>query len=155
MPFAAGGQIDVVARVLAAVMTHKRFGVATAARIKTLPQTPMLAEPGLKGFDVAVRHGIYAPKGTPKEATAKFGAAMRAALKAPAVVAKMDELGAVIVPESKQTPAGLQTGLQQATARYAPVIKAAGQFADGGSGLFDGGGRRPLPRTRQRSHSKG
>jgi hypothetical protein len=40
------------------------------------------------------------------------------------------ELGAVIVPEDKQTPAGLQTWLQQEIARYGPVIRAAGQFAD-------------------------
>ena len=110
--------------------TVKLFGVTTAARLKTLPGTPTLAEQGLKGFDVVVWHGIYAPKGTPKEAVEKFGAALKTALKDPAVVAKMDELGAVIVPEAKQTPAGLQTWLQQETARYAPVIKAAGQFAD-------------------------
>jgi tripartite-type tricarboxylate transporter receptor subunit TctC len=89
-----------------------------------------LAEQGLKGFEVVVWHGIYAPKGTPNEATTKFGAALKAALKEPSVVAKLDELGAVIVPDAKLTPAGLQTWLQQETARYAPVIKAAGQFAD-------------------------
>ena len=42
----------------------------------------------------------------------------------------LNELGAVIVPDAKQTPAGLQTWLAEETARYAPVIKAAGQFAD-------------------------
>jgi tripartite-type tricarboxylate transporter receptor subunit TctC len=108
----------------------KLYGVTTAGRIKTLASTPTLAEQGLKGFEVVVWHGIYAPKGTPKEAIDKFGAALKAALKDPAIVAKLDDLGAVIVPEAKQTPAGLQTWLQQETARYAPVIKAAGQFAD-------------------------
>jgi hypothetical protein len=43
---------------------------------------------------------------------------------------KLDELGAVIVPENKQTPEGLRVWLAEETARYAPVIKAAGQFAD-------------------------
>ena len=131
-----GGQVDLLCDQTTSTTPHikagtvKLFGVTTPARLKTLPGTPTLAEQGLKGFDVVVWHGIYAPKGTPKEATAKFGAALQAALKDPAVVAKMDELGAVIVPEAKQTPAGLQTWLQQETARYAPVIKAAGQFAD-------------------------
>ena len=131
-----GGQVDLLCDQTTATTpqikanTVKLYGVTTAARLKTLPQTPTLAEQGLKGFDVVVWHGIYAPKGTPKEAIDKFGAALRAALKDPAVIAKMDELGAVIVPEAKQTPAGLQTWLQQETARYAPVIKAAGQFAD-------------------------
>jgi tripartite-type tricarboxylate transporter receptor subunit TctC len=79
---------------------------------------------------VVVWHGIYAPKGTPKEAIDKFGAALKAALKDPAVLKTLNDLGAVVVPESKQSPVGLQTWLAQETARYAPVIKAAGQFAD-------------------------
>ena len=54
--------------------TVKLFGVTTAARLKTLPGTPTLAEQGLKGFDVVVWHGIYAPKGTPKEAIERRGA---------------------------------------------------------------------------------
>ena len=108
----------------------KLFGVTTAARLKTLPDAPTLAEQGLKGFEVVVWHGIYAPKGTPKEAIDKFGAALRVALKDPVVAQRLNDLGAVVVPEAKQSPAGLQTWLAQETARYAPIIKAAGQFAD-------------------------
>ena len=108
----------------------KLYGVTTPARIKSLPDAPTLSEQGLKGAEIVVWHGIYAPKGTPKEAIDKFGAALRTALADPAVVKRMEELGAVIVPEAKQSPAGLQTWLTQENARYAPVIKAAGQFAD-------------------------
>jgi tripartite-type tricarboxylate transporter receptor subunit TctC len=131
-----GSQVDLLCDQTTSTTQHikagsvKLYGVTTAARIKTLASTPTLAEQGLKGFEVVVWHGIYAPKGTPKEAIDKFGAALKAALKDPSVVAKLDELGAVIVPDAKLTPAGLQTWLQQETARYAPVIKAAGQFAD-------------------------
>jgi tripartite-type tricarboxylate transporter receptor subunit TctC len=108
----------------------KLYGVTTASRLKTLPDTPTLAEQGLPGFHVVVWHGIYAPKGTPKEAVAKFGAALRAALKDPAVAPRLAELGAIVPADDKLTPAGLHTWLQQETLRYAPVIKAAGQFAD-------------------------
>jgi len=131
-----GGQVDLLCDQTTQTTQHikagsvKLYGVTTPARLKTLPDAPTLAEQGLKGFEVVVWHGIYAPKGTPKEAIDKFGAALRAALKDPAVVQQMNELGAVIVPEAKQTPAGLQAWLAQETARYAPVIKAAGQFAD-------------------------
>ena len=131
-----GGQVDLLCDQTTSTTQHikagtvKLYGVTTGARIKTLPDVPTLAEQGLKGFEVVVWHGIYAPKGTPKEAIDKFGAALRAALKDPAVTAKLDELGAVIVADAKLTPAGLQAWLQQETARYAPVIKAAGQFAD-------------------------
>jgi tripartite-type tricarboxylate transporter receptor subunit TctC len=131
-----GGQVDLLCDQTTSTTQHikagsvKLYGVTTLSRLKTLPDAPTLAEQGLKGFEVVVWHGIYAPKGTPKEAIEKFGAALRAALKDPAVTQQMNELGAVIVPEAKQTPAGLQAWLAQETTRYAPVIKAAGQFAD-------------------------
>ena len=131
-----GSQVDLLCDQTTSTTPHiksgavKLFGVTTPARLKTLPDVPTLAEQGLKGFDVVVWHGIYAPKGTPKEAIDKFGSAVKAALKDPAVVSRLDELGAVIVPDDKLTPAGLQTWLKQDTDRYAPVIKAAGQFAD-------------------------
>lgn len=108
----------------------KMYGVTASERLPSMPDAPTLAEQGLKDFQMVVWHGIYAPKGTPKDVTAKFGDAVRVALKDPAVVKRMAELGAVIVPEIKQTPEGLQTWLKQETARYAPVLKAAGQFAD-------------------------
>jgi tripartite-type tricarboxylate transporter receptor subunit TctC len=131
-----GSQVDLLCDQTTSTTQHikagsvKLSGVTAAARIKTMASTPTLAEQGVNGFEVVVWHGIYAPKGTPKEAIDKFGAALKAALKEPSVVAKLDELCAVIVPDAKLTPAGLQTWLQQETARYAPVIKAAGQFAD-------------------------
>lgn len=131
-----GGQVDLLCDQTTSTTPHikagnvKLYGVTTTSRIKTLPDVPTLAEQGLPGFQMVVWHGVYAPKGTPKEAVEKFGAALRAALKDPAVSNKLAELGAIIVAEDKQTPAGLQTWLQQETLRYGPVIKAAGQFAD-------------------------
>ena len=108
----------------------KLYGVTTPARLKTLPDTPTLAEQGLSAFQVVVWHGIYAPKGTPKDAVEKFGAALKTALKDPAVAQRLADLGAVIPSDDKLTPAGLQSWLETETQRYAPVIKAAGQFAD-------------------------
>ena len=131
-----GGQVDLLCDQTTSTTQYikagsvKLYGVTTAQRLKTLPEAPTLAEQGLKGFEVVVWHGIYAPKGTPKEAIDKFGASLKEALKDPTVAQRLDELGAVVVPEAKQSPAGLKTWLAQETARYAPVIKAAGQFAD-------------------------
>src|SRR5690606_24182549 len=42
----------------------KFYGVTTLNRIQKLPDAPTLDEQGLKGFEVKVWHGIYAPKGT-------------------------------------------------------------------------------------------
>ena len=106
------------------------YGVTTANRIKALPDAPTLAEQGLKGFEVMVWHGVYAPKGTPREALDKVNAALRTALKDPAVSTRLAELGAENVPDAKLTPEGLRTWLKQETERWAPVIKAAGVYAD-------------------------
>jgi len=131
-----GGQVDLLCDQTTQTTPHikagsvKFYGVTTKDRIKVLPDAPTLAEQGLKGFEVVVWHGIYAPKGTPKEATEKFATALRAALKDPVVVQRMTELGAEFVPESKLTPDGLRTWLKQETDRWGPVIKAAGVYAD-------------------------
>jgi len=131
-----GGQVDLLCDQTTSTTPHIKagsvqlYGVTTTSRLKTLPEAPTLAEQGLAGFQVVVWHGIYAPKGTPKEAIDKFGNALRAALKDAAVAPRLAELGGVVPADDKLTPAGLQSWLQQETARYAPVIKAAGQFAD-------------------------
>jgi tripartite-type tricarboxylate transporter receptor subunit TctC len=131
-----GGQVDLLCDQTTQTMPHikagtvKFYGVTTKDRIKVLPDAPTLAEQGLKGFEVVVWHGIYAPKGTPKEATDKFASALRAALKDPTVVQRMTELGAEFVPDSKLSPEGLRSWLKQETDRWGPVIKAAGVYAD-------------------------
>jgi tripartite-type tricarboxylate transporter receptor subunit TctC len=108
----------------------KLYGVTTRERVTVLPDTPTLGEAGLKDFEVKVWHGIYAPKGTPPAALEKLNAALRASLKDPVVVARMTDLAAEIVPESKQSPEGLRTWLQAEIDKWGPVIKAAGVFAD-------------------------
>jgi tripartite-type tricarboxylate transporter receptor subunit TctC len=131
-----GGQVDLLCDQTTSTTPFikagsvKLYGVTTAARLKTLPDTPTLAEQGLAGFQVVVWHGIYAPKGTPKEAIDKFRAALKVALKDPAVAPRLAELGAIVPADDKLTSEGLKSWLQAETARYAPVIKAAGQFAD-------------------------
>ena len=131
-----GGQVDLLCDQTTQTMPQIKagsvrfYGVTTAQRIKALPDAPTLAEQGLKGFEVMVWHGIYAPKGTPKEATEKFNAAVRTALKDPNVMARMADLGAEIVPDAKLTPDGLRSWLKQETERWGPVIKAAGVYAD-------------------------
>ena len=131
-----GGQVDLMCDQTTQTVPQIKagsvrfYGVTTAQRIKALPDAPTLAEQGLKGFEVMVWHGIYGPKGTPREATEKFNAAVRTALKDPNVMARMAELGAEIVPDAKLTPEGLRNWLKQETERWGPVIKAAGVYAD-------------------------
>lgn len=131
-----GGQVDLLCDQTTSTTPHikagtvKLYGVTTAQRIKAMPEVPTLAEQGLKGFQMVVWHGIYAPKGTPQPVLQKLNAAVRAALKDPAFQQRMKELGADIVAEDKQTPDGLRSWLKSETDRLGPVIRAAGVYAD-------------------------
>ena len=131
-----GGQVDILCDQTTQTTQHIKagtvnmYGVTTKQRIRALPDAPTLTEGGLKDFEVIVWHGIYAPKGTPAANIEKFGSAVRTALKDPAFVARMADLGAEIVPDSKQTPDGLRTWLQSEINKWGPVIKSAGVYAD-------------------------
>ena len=131
-----GGQVDLLCDQTTQTTQHikagtvKLYGVTTKQRIRALPEVPTLSESGMKDFEVIVWHGVYAPKGTPAAVIEKVGAALRASLKDPAFAARMADLGAEIVPESKQSPEGLRSWLQSEINKWGPVIRSAGVYAD-------------------------
>jgi tripartite-type tricarboxylate transporter receptor subunit TctC len=110
----------------------KAFAVTTTKRLSTpaLKNLPTLDESGLKGFNVAIWHGLYAPKGSPKPALDKLNAALREALKDPEFGKRQEALGAVIVTDERLTPAGHKAFVEAEIAKWGPAIKAAGQYAD-------------------------
>ena len=108
----------------------KVYGVTSAKRVATLPNVPTLQEGGLRGFEVGVWHGIYAPKGTPKAAIDKLVAALQAATKDPDFAKRMADLGATVYGVDKQTPAAHAALLKSEVERWSPIIKKAGAYAD-------------------------
>ena len=108
----------------------KVFGVTTLNRLTALPNVPTLDEQGLKGFEVKVWHGMYAPKGTPAPVLEKIGAALRVAMQDPMVKQRLGDLSSQIVSADKMTPAGLKNYLESEIAKWGPVIKKAGVYAD-------------------------
>jgi tripartite-type tricarboxylate transporter receptor subunit TctC len=108
----------------------KAFAVTSPKRLASLPDIPTLQEQGLKGADVSIWHGLYAPKGTPKPVIDKLVAAMQQALKDPAVTQKFADLGAITYPADKQTPQALQAHLKSEIDKWGPIIKKAGVYAD-------------------------
>jgi len=108
----------------------KAYGVTTASRIASFPNLPTLDEQGLKGFDLVVWNGLFAPKGTPKPALDKLVAALQTAVQAPAFRARLADLGAEPVPPAKATPASLGTLLKAEVEKWAPIIRKSGVYAD-------------------------
>ncbi len=111
----------------------KAFAVTTAkplSKHKLLKDYPSLQEMGLKGFDLTVWHGLYAPKGTPPAVVKQINDALKLALKDPDFLKKQDALGAVVVTDGRIEPAAHKAFVASEIAKLKPVIEAAKQFAD-------------------------
>jgi tripartite-type tricarboxylate transporter receptor subunit TctC len=108
----------------------KVYGVTTKTRVPSLPDVPTLNEAGLPNFEVAVWHGLYAPKGTPKPVIDSLANALQHALKDPNVKSRFAELGTEPVPESKAKPEALRAFLKSEIDKWSPIIKKAGVYAD-------------------------
>jgi tripartite-type tricarboxylate transporter receptor subunit TctC len=110
----------------------KAYAVTTSKRLTTpaLAKLPTLDEAGLKGFNVSTWHAFYAPKGTPKAVVDKLNAALKVALKDAEFVKREESLGAVIVNDARVNGAEHKKFVEAETAKWGPIIKAAGQYAD-------------------------
>jgi tripartite-type tricarboxylate transporter receptor subunit TctC len=108
----------------------KAYAVTTKARLKALPDLPTADEAGLTGFELAVWHGLFAPKGTPPAIVAKLSMALKGALKDPDLVRRFNDISTDPMPEARATPEIAQRTLVSEIDRWAPIIKAAGQYAD-------------------------
>ena len=133
-----GGQIDLMCdqttNTTAQIEGKKvnAYAVTTAKRLTTpaLKDLPSLQEAGLKGFEVTIWHGLYAPKGTPADVIAKVNSALKTALKDPEFIAKQEKLGAVIVTDKRVEPAEHKKFVAAEIAKWSPVIANAKQYID-------------------------
>jgi tripartite-type tricarboxylate transporter receptor subunit TctC len=108
----------------------KVYGVTTKTRLAAMPNVPTLNESGLPGFEVAVWHGLYAPRGTPKAVVDSLAGALQVALKDPVVKQRFGDLGTEPVADSRARPEALRAHLKSEIDRWGPIITKAGIYAD-------------------------
>ena len=108
----------------------KGYAVTTKTRLKALPDLPTADEAGLKGFELGVWHGLFAPKGLPPAMVAKLSGALRTALKDPDLIKRFNDISTDAMPDVRATPEEAQRTLLSEIDRWAPIIKASGQYAD-------------------------
>ena len=133
-----GGQVDLMCDQTTnttgqiAANKVKAYAVSTLQPLTTpaLAKLPTLDSQGLKGFNVSVWHGLYAPKGTPAAVTDTINKALRAALKDADFIKKQEALGAVIVNDDRLSAAGHKKFVAAEIDKWGVAIKAAGQYAD-------------------------
>jgi len=133
-----GGQVDIMCDQTTNTSAQieggkvKGYAVTSPRRLTTpaLAKLPTLDESGMKGFNVSIWHGMYAPKGTPKPIQDQVNAALRKALADPEFIKRQEALGAVVVTDARLGPAEHKRFVEAEINKWGPVIKAAGQYAD-------------------------
>jgi len=101
----------------------RAIGVASPARLKTLPEVPTVAEQGVKDFVAFAWQGLVVPAGTPADTVAKLGKALQEALEAPPVKARFEALALEAMPGTPQQMAEYTRAERQ---RWGQVVKSAG-----------------------------
>jgi tripartite-type tricarboxylate transporter receptor subunit TctC len=131
-----GGQVDFMCDQTTNTTSQIRagkikvYGVTTKARVPSLPDVPTLHEAGLPGFEVTVWHALFAPKSTPPAIVAQLTKGLQDALKDSTVKQRFAELGAEPVVDSRATPDALRAHLKAEIAKWGPIIRKAGVYAD-------------------------
>ena len=125
------GQIDLTFGQAANYLAHvrggrlKAFAVLAKQRWWAAPDVPTMDEAGVPGFYSSFWHGLWVPKGTPKDVVAKLHAVVVDALADPALRKRFSEIGQEIWPRDMQTPEALAAMQKAEIERWWPIIKDA------------------------------
>jgi len=103
----------------------KAFAVLAKQRWWAAPDVPTMDEAGVPGLHASFWHGLWAPKGTPKDIIAKLNTALVEALDDPAVRRRLAEIGQGTWPREQQTPEALAAQQKAEIAKWWPIVKAA------------------------------
>ena len=127
------GQTHFMFAPVAAAMPHVKAGklralaVTSAARLKSLPDVPTMAEVGHKDFVVEQWQAVYAPARTPSAITQRLNSEINKALLEPSIIELADKLGVTLVGGTPQRLAEVQ---QRDSATWLRVIRAGNIKAD-------------------------
>jgi len=116
-----------VAMTQAKANTVRALGVTSMEPLAMWADLPTLASQGLKAFDVSAWFGLVAPAATPAPVLDKIREALIKSMQAPAVRAKLQEQGMVVIAgTSDQFRAFIRSEID----RWAPVVRASGARVD-------------------------
>jgi tripartite-type tricarboxylate transporter receptor subunit TctC len=127
------GEVQMMALTMALAKARIQAGqmrglaVTSPTRSPAMPDLPTVAESGYPGFDVNTWFAYLAPAGTPAEVVNRLNTEINAAMKQPAVMTRLQNVGAELRPGS---PGDLGAFLETDIDRWAKVIKQAGVKLD-------------------------
>jgi tripartite-type tricarboxylate transporter receptor subunit TctC len=127
------GQVDIMFDGLGSSSAHikggriKAIAVAADQRSPGFPDVPTAVEGGLPTYKVATWYGIWAPKGTPKDAVDGMQAQLRRALESDDIKATWTQLGA---PAPNLYGDAFGAFVASEVRRWAEVVRASGAKLD-------------------------
>jgi len=101
------------------------YAVASRSRVAAAPDIPTVDEAGLPGYYISIWHGLWVPKGTPKEIVAKLNATVVDVLANPIVRERLAKIVQDVPPRDRQTPEALGALQKAEIEKWWPIIKAA------------------------------
>ena len=96
------------------------YCVSILERSKSMPNVPTCAELGLAGFDIATMIGLQAPAGAPAKLVARLQAEAAKAMREPAMVERMIQLGMIV---QENGTAHYAKFMQDDLERYAVAVR--------------------------------
>jgi len=127
-----GGQVDLLCDQSTTAVPQirgdaiKAFAVTSRERLDVLPAVPTMIEAGVKDFEFVIWHGLYAPKGTPREVIDTLNRALQVALEDPTTKSRFAEVGTQIFPTNERSAAAHRARLEKEVATWRDVITKAG-----------------------------
>jgi tripartite-type tricarboxylate transporter receptor subunit TctC len=120
--------VDQAVNVLPQIQSRnvKALGVSTLKRLPQMPDVPTIDEAGLKGYEVTIWNGFFAPKGTPKDVVARLNQALVTALSDDKVKVRLTELAVELPSGAEATPEALGNQLKASIDKWVPAVRAAG-----------------------------
>ncbi len=103
----------------------KAYATTSPQRHENFPDIPTTRELGIPEVDIAVWHGVYAPKGTPAEIVEKLNAALQVALGDAEVQKRLDSMGTYLFPAEQRSPEAHGKHLANELQRYGKLVKDA------------------------------
>ena len=123
------GHVQLMFDTTQSVLQHIREGrvralaIASKERLAIAKDIPTMAEEGVPDFEAISWNGILAPRGTPPEIVARLNKEVVAAVAAPELKERFDQLGSFIRPS---TPDGFGRYLAAEIDKWGAIVRSSG-----------------------------